>query len=352
MNAHHSYQEIVVITGAGAGLGRATAREFARHGAHLGLIGRDPRRLEAVRSEVEALGARAVVASADVADAQQVEAAAERIEAELGPIGIWINGAMTTVFSPLHAMSAEEFKRVTEVTYLGNVNGTLAALKRMRARDHGTIVQVGSALAYRPIPLQTAYCGAKHAIKGYTEGLRCELLNEGSRVHVTLVEMPGLNTPQFDWCRSHLPKRARPVAPVYQPEVGARAIYWAAHHRRRQLYVGISSLLTIWGNKLAPGLMDRYLARNAVGGQQTAEPEDASRADNLWQPVAGERGARGRFNSEAHSQSAQLWATTHRRELGFAAGAALLLAGALLGGRKRRRRQYSHRNDPLALSRR
>ncbi len=339
MNAHHTHQEIVVITGASAGLGRATAREFARHGAHLGLIGRNAQRLEAVRSEVEAFGARSVVISADVADAQQVEAAAERIETELGPIDIWINDAMTTVFSPLHAMSAEEFKRVTEVTYLGNVNGTLAALKRMRPRDRGTIVQVGSALAYRPIPLQTAYCGAKHAIKGYTEGLRCELLNEGSRVHVTLVEMPGLNTPQFDWCRSHLPKRARPVAPVYQPEVGARAIYWAAHHRRRQLYVGISSLLTIWGNKLAPGLMDRYLARNAVGGQQTAEPEDANRADNLWQPVAGERGARGRFNSEAHRQSVQLWATTHRREIGLAAGATVLL-GALLGGRRSRQRRH------------
>ncbi|MDW5378749.1 SDR family oxidoreductase [Halomonas sp. HP20-15] len=336
MNAHSERHEIVVITGASAGLGRATAREFARHGAHLGLIGRDPRRLEAVRSEVEALGARSVVVSADVADARQVEAAAERIEAELGPIDIWINGAMTTVFSPLHEMSAEEFKRVTEVTYLGNVNGTLAALKRMRPRDHGTIVQVGSALAYRPIPLQTAYCGAKHAIKGYTEGLRCELMNEGSHVHVTLVEMPGLNTPQFDWCRSHLPKRARPVAPVYQPEVGARAIYWAAHHRRRQLYVGISSLLTIWGNKLAPGLMDRYLAHNAVSGQQTGEPEDSSRADNLWQPVTGDRGARGRFNNEAHPQSMQLWATTHRREIGLAVGATVLL-GVLLGSRRVRR---------------
>lgn len=338
MNAHHTHQEIVVVTGAGAGLGRATAREFARRGAHLGLIGRDPNRLEAVRSEVEALGARAVTISADVADARQIEDAAERIEAELGPIDIWINAAMTTVFSPLHAMSAEEFKRVTEVTYLGNVNGTLAALKRMRPRNRGTIVQVGSALAYRPIPLQTAYCGAKHAIKGYTEGLRCELLNEGSRVHVTLVEMPGLNTPQFDWCRSHLPRRTRPVAPVYQPEVGARAIYWAAHHRRRQLYVGISSLLTIWGNKLAPGLMDRYLAHNAVGGQQTDETEDANRADNLWQPVAGERGARGRFNREAHRQSVQLWASTHRREVGIAAGAAVLL-GALLNGRRRSRRR-------------
>ncbi|OHV08763.1 SDR family oxidoreductase [Kushneria phosphatilytica] len=332
-------QEVVVITGAGAGLGRATAREFARRGAHLGLISRDETRLAAVKSEAEALGARVVTVAADVADAAQIEAAADRIESELGPLDIWVNDAMTTVFSPLHAMTAEEFKRVTEVTYLGNVNGTMAALKRMRPRDHGTIVQVGSALAYRPVPLQTAYCGAKHAIKGYTEGLRCELLNEGSRVHVTIVEMPGLNTPQFDWCRSHLSHRARPVAPVYQPEVGARAIYWAAHHRRRQLYVGIPSVLTIWGNKLMPGLMDRYLARNAVSGQQTATREDPDRADNLWQPVPGDKGAHGRFNRESHASSAQLWAATHRREIGLVAGAAVVL-GAVLGstGRARRRR--------------
>jgi len=337
-------QEIVVITGAGAGLGRATAREFARHGAQLGLIARSQARLEAVKSEVEALGGRAVAISADVADAAQIEQAAERIEAELGPIDIWVNDAMTTVFSPFHEMSAEEFQRVTEVTYLGNVNGTRAALKRMRPRDRGTIVQVGSALAYRPIPLQTAYCGAKHAIKGYTEGLRCELLSEGSHVHVTIVEMPGLNTPQFDWCRNHLPKRARPVAPVYQPEVGARAIYWAAHHRRRQLYVGISSLLTIWGNRIAPGLLDRYLARNAVGGQQTSEDETPDRADNLWHPVKGDQGARGRFNRQAHAGSMQLQMTTHRREIGLVAGAAVLFGAVVCRARHKRRKRLATRH--------
>nr|WP_299242292.1 SDR family oxidoreductase [uncultured Halomonas sp.] len=337
-------QEIVVITGASAGLGRATAWEFARHGASLGLIARDTARLEAVKEEIKALGARAVIYSADVADAEQVDKAAEHIEKELGPIDIWVNDAMTTVFSRFHDMSAEEFRRVTEVTYLGNVYGTMAALKRMRPRNRGTIVQVGSALAYRPIPLQTAYCGAKHAIKGYTEGLRCELLNEGSKVHVTIVEMPGLNTPQFDWCKSHLPKRARPMAPVYQPEVGARAIYWAAHHRRRQLYVGISSVLTIWGNKLFPNLMDHFLARNAVGGQQTDEAASPERPDNLWQAVGGDTGAQGRFGNEAHDDSAQLWLTTHRRQVGLAAGVTLLVGTALLGKRQQRRRTNRFRS--------
>jgi len=335
------HPEVVVITGAGAGLARATVREFARRGAHLGLISRSEERLQAVKGEVEALGGRAVTVSADVADAQQVEQAAERIEQALGPIDIWINAAMVTVFSPFHEMSADDFRRVTEVTYLGQVHGTMAALKRMRPRDHGTIVQVGSALAYRPIPLQTAYCGAKHAIKGFTEGLRCELMHEGSNVHITIVEMPGLNTPQFDWCKSHLPKRAQPVAPVYQPEVGARAIYWAAHHRRRQLYVGISSLLTIWGNKVAPGLMDRYMARNAVGGQQTSEDEIPNRADNLWHPVEGDPGARGRFTHHAHNNSLQLQMTTHRREIGLVAGAAVLLGIAM--GRKRRKHLVTRR---------
>ncbi|GAB2794526.1 SDR family oxidoreductase [Halomonas shantousis] len=345
--------EIVVITGAGAGLMRATAREFARRGAWLGLISRSPERLEAVKSEVEALGGRAVTVSADVAQAGQVDRAAERIETELGPIDIWVNGAMTTVFSPLHEMSAEEFRRVTEVTYLGFVHGTMAALKRMRARNRGTIVQVGSALAYRPIPLQTAYCGAKHAIKGFTEGLRCELMHEGSDVHVTLVEMPGLNTPQFEWCKSHLPKRARPMAPVYQPEVGARAIYWAAHHRRRQLYVGMSSALTIWGNKLVPALMDRFLARTAVSGQQTPEPRDPQRSDNLWQPVKGDVGARGRFGRESRDDSVQLWMATHRGKVGLAVGAALLVGAAVCGARRRQRQQHDEEmaeisNDALA----
>ncbi|SFU84112.1 SDR family oxidoreductase [Halomonas korlensis] len=344
-------QQVVAITGAGAGLMRATAREFARHGARLGLMSRSHQRLEAVKSEVEALGASAMTVSTDVADAEQVESAAEQIEAELGPIDIWINGAMTTVFSPFHAMSAAEFRRVTEVTYLGYVHGTMSALRRMRPRNSGTIVQVGSALAYRPIPLQTAYCGAKHAIKGMTEGLRCELLNEGSSVHVTLVEMPGLNTPQFDWCKSHLPQRARPMAPVYQPEFGARAIYWAAQHRRRQLYVGTSSALTIWGNKLAPAVMDQVLASTAVSGQQTPEPRDPNSPDNLWQPVRGDMGARGRFNQEAYDSDPQLWLTTHRGQVGLALGAAVL-AGALWGAWRKKRQHHHQRGAPLAWSRR
>ncbi|MGH8273116.1 MAG: SDR family oxidoreductase [Gammaproteobacteria bacterium] len=303
--------EVVVITGAGAGVGRATVREFAKHGAHMGLLSRGEDRLEAARKEVAELGGKALPCSVDVADPEQVENAAEKIEAEFGPIDVWVNVAMTTVFSPFHEITPEEFKRVTEVTYLGNVNGTLAALKRMRSRDRGTIVQVGSALAYRPVPLQSAYCGAKHAIKGYTEALRSELLHAGSGVHVTIVEMPALNTPQFDWCKNNLSKKARPVAPVYQPEIAARAIYWAAHHRRRQLYVGFSTVKAIWGNKFIPGLLDRYLGRTAIGGQQADEAADPNRAYNLWEPVAGDPGAHGRFDDEAQARSFQLWLATH-----------------------------------------
>lgn len=327
MNQQHR-GEVVVITGAGAGVGRATAREFAKHGARVGLLARNQQRLEAARSEVVALGGQAMAFSVDVADQDQIDHAATMIEEEFGPISVWVNAAMTTVFSPFVDIEPDEFKRVTEVTYLGNVNGTRAALKRMLPRNRGSIVQVGSALAYRPIPLQSAYCGAKHAIKGYTGALRTELHHRRSNVHVTHVELPAVNTPQFDWCKNNLPERARPLAPVYQPEVAARAIFWAAHHRRRELHVGISSALTVWLNKLAPGLFDRYLARNAVAGQQTGEPVDPERPDNLWQPVAGERGARGRFNREAFTDSAQLWMTTHRGQAALiAAGAATVLVG-------------------------
>lgn len=336
--------ETVVITGAGAGVGRATAREFARHGASVGLLARNNERLEAARSEVDALGGRAIALSVDVADAEQVERAAATVEDKFGPIDIWVNAAMTTVFAPLSEITPQEFKRVTDVTYHGNVNGTMAALRRMRSRDRGTIVQVGSALAYRSIPLQSAYCGAKHAIIGYTEALRTELRHQRSNVHVTIVEMPGLNTPQFDWCKSKLPQRARPMAPVYQPEVAARAIYWAAHHRRRQLYVGAPVTLMIWANRLAPGLLDYYLARSAVKGQQTGEPESRDRPDNLWSTVAGERGARGRFNDEAYAASVQLWMTTHRgRTVLIAAGALGIITGLVHGGRwlrRSRRRGY------------
>jgi short-subunit dehydrogenase len=303
-------KEVVAITGAGAGLGRATVREFAKHGADVGLMSRGAERLEAARAEVEKFGGRALACPTDVADADQIEAAAERIETELGPINIWINVAMATVFSYFADIEPEDFKRVTEVTYLGNVNGTLAALKRMQARNSGTIVQVGSALAYRSVPLQSAYCGAKHAIQGYTESIRSELLQTKSRVHLTIVEMPALNTPQFDWCKNNMSKQARPVAPVFQPEVGARAIYWAAHHRRRQLYVGFSTVKAIWGNKFVPSLIDRMLV-SAIAGQQTDKPEDTGRPSNLREPLPGDPGAHGRFDNESRARSLQLWLATH-----------------------------------------
>lgn len=328
---------VVVITGASAGVGRAAARAFAHEGAAVGLVARDRNRLMAARSEVEALGGRGHVAPADVADAEALEAAATAIEEALGPIDVWVNCAMVTVLAPFHQVEAAEFQRVTEVTYLGNVNGTRTALSRMLPRDDGVIVQVGSALAYRGIPLQAAYCGAKHAIKGYTESLRAELLARDSGVHVTMVELAAMNTPQFDWARNKLPGRARPVAPVFQPEVAANAIVWAAEARRREVLVGGSTLATIWGNRLAPGLMTRMLARNAIAGQQTDEPEDPDRPDNLWQTVPGEKGARGRFSAEAERTSAQLWATQHRGMLGtvglaLVAGAAVAVAAAGAGG--------------------
>lgn len=325
--------EVVVITGASAGVGRATVQEFARRGARIALLAREPQRLEAARREALALGARAAIAiPVDVADAAAVEAAATAIERKLGSIDVWINNAMASVFSPVHQMTTAEFDRVTAVTYLGTVYGTLAALLRMRARDRGTIVQVGSALAYRSIPLQAAYCAAKHAVLGFTEALRTELLHDRSRVHVCMVQMPALNTPQFDWVKSRLPRRAQPVPPIFQPEVAARAIYWAAHHRRREVYVGGSTLKAIWAEKLVPSLADRYLARNGFEAQQTAEPADPGRPDNLWQPVPGEFGAHGRFDARALARSRQLWLTTHRERLllGALAGAGVLFALARL----------------------
>lgn len=344
--------EVVVITGATGGVGRASARAFAKRGAHVGLIARDAARLEAARSEVDALGGKALAVSADVADAAAVERAAETIESKLGEIDVWVNAAMTTIIAPLDEIEPNEFKRVSEVTYLGSVYGTMAALKRMLPRDHGTIVQVSSALAFHSIPLQAAYCGAKHAVNGYTDSLRAELLHRGSRVHVTVVDMPGLNTPQFDWALNRMRKRPRPVAPVYQPELAARAIVWAAHHRRPRLYVGLSSLLMIWADKFAPGLLDRYMARTAVGGQQTEEPADPDQPANLWQPVAGDRGARGRFSDEAYEHSIQFWATTHRGWLAFAGS--MLAAGAICAilARRRRARLRPLWRYPMARARR
>lgn len=329
--------QVVVITGASAGVGRATARAFAQQGAHIGLLARGRDGLEGARRDVEAAGGKALVVPVDVADAAQVEAAAAQVEDAFGPIDIWVNNAMTSVFSPVKEMTPEEFRRVTEVTYLGYVYGTLAALKRMLPRDQGSIVQVGSALAYRGIPLQAAYCGAKHAIQGFCDSLRAELLHDQSRVRLTMVQMPALNTPQFGWVKSRLPNKAQPVPPIYQPEIAAEAILWAAHNDRRELYVGLPAVITIIGNKIAPGLGDWYLAKTGYEGQQTDEPIDPHRPHNLWEPVAGDHGAHGTFGDRAHGWSPQLWATTHRGWLG-AAGAGLATLAAALFWRERWKR--------------
>src|SRR5438046_2723919 len=260
--------EVIVITGASAGVGRAAARKFARHGARIGLLARGVDGLKAAQREVQKLGSEASIIPTDVANAEQVEAAAEKVETELGPIDIWVNNAMTSVFSPIKQMTPEEFRRVTEVTYLGYVYGTLAALKRMLPRDRGVIVQVGSALAYRGIPLQSAYCAAKHAVQGFCDSLRCELLHDNSGVRLTMVQLPALNTPQFGWVKSRLPRKAQPVPPIFQPEVAAEAIYFAAHNPRREFYVGAPSVEVIVANKIAPGLLDRYLASTGSDSEQ------------------------------------------------------------------------------------
>jgi short-subunit dehydrogenase len=320
--------EVVVVTGASAGLGRAIAREFGNHGSRVGLIARGLDGLEAARREIEAAGGSAIVLAADVADAAAMEKAADSIENQFGSIDIWVNNAMTSVFSPIREMKPEEYKRVTEVTYLGVVHGTLAALKRMLPRDRGTIVQIGSALAYRSIPLQSAYCAAKHAVAGFTDSLRCELIHDKSRVNITMVQMPALNTPQFGWVKSRLKHKAQPVPPIFQPEVGARAVYWAAHHSRREVYVGWPTVEAIVGNKIAPGLLDRYLGATGFASQQTCEPEDPNRADNLWQPLPGDHGAHGNFDARAHEKSWELRLSRDRRWIG--AGLASLAAVSIL----------------------
>jgi len=298
---------IVVVTGASAGVGRATVRAFARQGADVGLVARGVDGLEGAKRDVEACGGRALVLPVDVANDQQVEAAAERVERELGPIDVWVNNAMVSVFSPVKELEPDEIKRVTEVTYLGVVYGTLAALKRMLPRDRGAIVQVGSALAYRGIPLQAAYCGAKHAIQGFTESLRCELLHDHSQVHVSMVQLPAMNTPQFDWVKSRLPREPQPVPPIYEPEIAADAIVWASSQRRREISVGAPTVIAIWGNKIASPLGDRYLARTGYDSQQTDKPADPDRPNNLWEPLPGDHGAHGRFASRSTNSSPQTW---------------------------------------------
>src|SRR5437660_8706060 len=327
--------EVLVITGASAGVGTATVRKFARHGARIALLARGTDGLEAAQREVEELGGAAIVIPVDVANAAQVEAAAARVEIDLGKIDIWINNAMASVFSPIKEMTPEEFRRVTEVTYLGCVYGTLAALKRMLPRDRGMIVQVGSALAYRGIPLQAAYCAAKHAVQGFCDSLRCELLHDKSGVRLTMVQLPALNTPQFGWVKSRLPRKAQPVPPIFQPEVAAEAIYFAAHNPRREFYVGLPSVKAIVANKIAPGLLDHYLARTGYGAQQYDGPEDPNRPDNLWQPVPGDHGAHGAFDARASNWSPQLWTSEHRTWIGI--GVMTLVLSSILALFKRKR---------------
>lgn len=331
----HEQSEVVVVTGASAGVGRAVARAFGNRGASVGLLARGRDGLDQARREIEAAGGRALVLPTDVADPEQVEAAAEAVERQFGPIGVWVNNAMVSVFSPVKQMRPEEYRRVTEVTYLGTVHGTLAALKRMLPRDRGTIVQVGSALAYRSIPLQSAYCASKAAIRGFTDSLRCELRHDRSYVQLTMVQMPALNTPQFDWVKSRLPRKPQPVPPIYQPEVAAEAVVFAAHNPRRELWVGASTIKAILSGKLAPTVGDWVLAREGYSGQQTAEPEDPDRVDNLWEPVPGDHGAHGRFDDRARARSVELGVSEHRAWFLAGAGAVGLLCGVVVARRMR-----------------
>ena len=314
---------VVVVTGASAGVGRATARAFAREGASVGLIARDTEGLHNAAREMTELGVKGLAAPADVADAGQVEAAAARIEQELGPIDVWVNNAMTTIFGKVSDVTPEEFKRATEVTYLGTVYGTMAALRRMLPRNSGNIIQVGSALAYRSIPLQAAYCGAKHAIAGFTDSLRTELLHDKKDIQLTMVQLPAMNTPQFTWCRSKMPRQPQPVPPIFQPEVAAERIVWASRHKRREVFVGAPTVIAIEANKLAPGLADYYLGRTGFDSQQTGEEVPKDRPDNLFAPLPGDFGAHGLFGKQAHAQAATTWLAEHKGLTALASAVAL-----------------------------
>lgn len=326
--------DVVVVTGASAGVGRATVRAFARQGARIGLLARGRDGLEGARKEVEAAGGKALVLPTDVSDPDQVEAAASAVEEAFGPIDVWVNNAMVTVLSPVKEMTPAEFRRVTEVTYLGYVHGTLTALKRMLPRNEGVIVQVGSALAYRSIPLQSAYCAAKHAIMGFTESLWSELFHDGSNVRVHIVQLPAVNTPQFSWAKSRMPHHPQPVPPIFQPEVVAKAIIWAASHPRRELWVAWPAVKAILGDRVVPKLLDRYLASVGYTRQQTTElPYDPTRPNNLYDPVPGDHGAHGKFDGRARSWSWNLWANLNR---GWLAVAGLGLVAALAWGQSGR----------------
>ena len=337
---------VVVITGASAGVGRAIVHRFARAGWRIGLIARDVASLEQVRAEVEELGGMGAVFSADVSDAEAVFAAAAGAERSLGPIDVWINDAMVTVFSPVWQITPEEFRRVTEVTYLGVVHGTMAALQKMRPANHGKIIQIGSALAYRGIPLQSAYCGAKHAIRGFTDSLRTELIHEGSRIGITMVELPAVNTPQFDWARTHMPNQPRPVAPVVEPDVIAKAVFDVVHEPHREVWIGLSTLKVILGNMVLPKFLDHYLAHAAFSGQETWHPVSPNRKDNLMSPVPSLHRTRGSFTAEANDRA---FVTSGPVALvaPLLAGGRLIFLGGLLAaeswGRQKAKRHHERR---------
>ncbi len=335
-----SKNRVVVVTGASGGIGRASAVKFAQRGDKVALLARGESGLDGAAREIKDLGGEALAIPTDMADPAQVEDAAERVERELGPIDVWVNVAFTSVFAPFDQIKPEEYKRVTEVTYLGFVYGTMTALKRMKPRDHGTIVQVGSALAYRGIPLQTAYCGAKHATQGFNEALRCELLHDKSKVRTTMVQMPAVNTPQFTWVLSKMPHHPQPVPPIYQPEVAADAVVFAADHpKRREYWVGGSTAGTLIGNAVAPGLLDRYLAKTGFKSQQNKQKDKDPQQANLWDPADGpdgyDHGAHGVFDQKSTNRSFQLWASQHHGLLGAAGAAAAGLVTTALVRSKR-----------------
>lgn len=327
MASQTSEPPVVVVTGASAGVGRAVVRRFAQDKAKIALIARGREGLEGARRDVEQAGGQALICECDVADYAAVEQTAELIERELGEIDIWINAAFAGILAPFMDMTMEDYERVNRVTYMGQVHGARAALDRMLPRDRGSLVLVGSALAYRGIPLQSAYCGAKHAIQGFHDSLRCELIHRKSNVHVTMVQLPGVNTPQFDWIRTTMPKKPKPASPPYQPEIAAEAIRFAAYSRRKNVMLGWPTLQAVWGDRFASAMLDHYLAATGVSGQQSEEPVEPDRQDNLYHPVPGDRGAHGRFDDTARTRSTHLWATKHRASI---VGAAAAIAAGLL----------------------